>query len=134
MTSHSLQDSFGGIDIYLFDQLLKGRLVPGMRLLDAVRDVAKGRHHVVEVELARREIEEIEQSLRQRAVCEHAPRGDLERKTGVLPAVYPAVEVLDMRVAEMVQQAHGLARQRSRGPSAIHDDVAVSIRDRDGRG
>jgi len=35
MTSHSLQDSFGGIDIYLFDQLLKGRLVPGMRLLDA---------------------------------------------------------------------------------------------------
>jgi len=35
MTSHSLQDSFGGIDIYLFDQLLKGRLLPGMRLLDA---------------------------------------------------------------------------------------------------
>lgn len=26
---------FGGIDIYLFDQLLKGRIVPGMRLLDA---------------------------------------------------------------------------------------------------
>ena len=26
---------FGGIDIYLFDQLLKGRLTPGMRLLDA---------------------------------------------------------------------------------------------------
>ena len=35
MTSHSLQDSFGGIDIYLFDQLLKGRIVPGTRLLDA---------------------------------------------------------------------------------------------------
>jgi SAM-dependent methyltransferase len=35
MTSHNLQDSFGGIDIYLFDQLLKGRLSPGMRLLDA---------------------------------------------------------------------------------------------------
>ncbi len=31
----SLQESFGGIDIYLFDQLLKGRLVPGMRVLDA---------------------------------------------------------------------------------------------------
>ena len=30
-----LQNWFGGIDIYLFDQLLKGRLVPGMRLLDA---------------------------------------------------------------------------------------------------
>ena len=26
---------FGGIDIYLFDQLLKGRLVPPMRVLDA---------------------------------------------------------------------------------------------------
>jgi tellurite methyltransferase len=31
----NLQDWFGGIDIYLFDQLLKGRLVTGMRVLDA---------------------------------------------------------------------------------------------------
>ncbi len=30
-----LQYWFGGIDIYLFDQLLKGRFVPGMRVLDA---------------------------------------------------------------------------------------------------
>jgi len=30
-----LQNWFGGIDIYLFDQLLKGRMTPGMRLLDA---------------------------------------------------------------------------------------------------
>jgi tellurite methyltransferase len=30
-----LQNWFGGIDIYLFDQLLKRRLFPGMRLLDA---------------------------------------------------------------------------------------------------
>jgi tellurite methyltransferase len=30
-----LQDWFGSIDIYLFDQLLKGRLIPGMHLLDA---------------------------------------------------------------------------------------------------
>lgn len=35
MTSPNLQDWFGSIDIYLFDQLLKGRLRPGMRLLDA---------------------------------------------------------------------------------------------------
>jgi tellurite methyltransferase len=36
MTSHlNLQEWFGGIDIYLFDQLLKGRLDPQMRLLDA---------------------------------------------------------------------------------------------------
>lgn len=31
----SLQEWFGGIDIYLFDQLLKGRFVAGMRVLDA---------------------------------------------------------------------------------------------------
>jgi tellurite methyltransferase len=31
----NLQEWFGGIDIYLFDQLLKGRIVPGMRILDA---------------------------------------------------------------------------------------------------
>jgi len=31
----SLQEQFGPIDIYLFDQLLKGRIVPGMRILDA---------------------------------------------------------------------------------------------------
>ena len=30
-----LQEWFGSIDIYLFDQLLKGNLVSGMRLLDA---------------------------------------------------------------------------------------------------
>jgi tellurite methyltransferase len=31
----NLQEQFGGIDVYLFDQLLKGRLRPPMRLLDA---------------------------------------------------------------------------------------------------
>ena len=31
----NLQEWFGGIDIYVFDQLLKGRFVPGMRVLDA---------------------------------------------------------------------------------------------------
>jgi SAM-dependent methyltransferase len=30
-----LQDQFGQIDIYLFDQLLRGRIRPGMRVLDA---------------------------------------------------------------------------------------------------
>jgi len=34
-TSINLQEWFGSIDIYLFDQLLKGRFVPGMKLLDA---------------------------------------------------------------------------------------------------
>lgn len=36
MTSDvNLQEWFGGIDIYLFDQLLKGRFTPRMRVLDA---------------------------------------------------------------------------------------------------
>ncbi len=30
-----LQEQFGQIDIYLFDQLLRGRIRPGMRILDA---------------------------------------------------------------------------------------------------
>src|SRR5579862_9817214 len=30
-----LAEQFGQIDIYLFDQLLKGRILPGMRILDA---------------------------------------------------------------------------------------------------
>ena len=36
MTSQlNLQEWFGSIDIYLFDQLLKGRLTPNMKILDA---------------------------------------------------------------------------------------------------
>jgi tellurite methyltransferase len=31
----NLQEQFGGIDVYLFDQLLKGRFDPSMRILDA---------------------------------------------------------------------------------------------------
>lgn len=31
----NLQEQFGGIDVYLFDQLLKGRFAAGARLLDA---------------------------------------------------------------------------------------------------
>jgi SAM-dependent methyltransferase len=30
-----LQDCFGGIDIYLFDQILRGRIAPGDRIVDA---------------------------------------------------------------------------------------------------
>jgi tellurite methyltransferase len=36
MSSHTnLQEQFGGVDVYLFDLLLKGRFEPGMRVLDA---------------------------------------------------------------------------------------------------
>jgi len=34
MSKLTLQEQFGQIDIYLFDQLLKGRISPGMRILD----------------------------------------------------------------------------------------------------
>jgi SAM-dependent methyltransferase len=32
---YTLQDQFGQIDIYLFDQILRGRITPGSRILDA---------------------------------------------------------------------------------------------------
>ncbi len=35
MPTLTLQEQFGQIDIYLFDQLLKGRIAPGMRVLDS---------------------------------------------------------------------------------------------------
>jgi 2-polyprenyl-3-methyl-5-hydroxy-6-metoxy-1,4-benzoquinol methylase len=31
----SLQEQFGGIDIYLFDQILRGNILPGMKIFDA---------------------------------------------------------------------------------------------------
>lgn len=35
MISQNLRQQFGEIDIYLFDQLLRGTIVPGMKVLDA---------------------------------------------------------------------------------------------------
>src|SRR5271165_1368577 len=35
MSALTLHEQFGNIDIYLFDQLLKGAITPGMRILDA---------------------------------------------------------------------------------------------------
>src|SRR5688500_509387 len=31
----TLQDQFGNIDVYVFDQLLRGRITPGMKVFDA---------------------------------------------------------------------------------------------------
>jgi 2-polyprenyl-3-methyl-5-hydroxy-6-metoxy-1,4-benzoquinol methylase len=42
----TLQDQFGAIDIYLFDQLLRGYIVRGMRLLDAGGGGGGGRNLV----------------------------------------------------------------------------------------
>lgn len=34
-TAMNIQDQFGHIDIYVFDQILRGNIAPGMRILDA---------------------------------------------------------------------------------------------------
>ncbi len=39
-----LREQFGQIDIYLFDQLLRGRILPGMRILDA--GCGRGRNQI----------------------------------------------------------------------------------------
>jgi len=35
VATFSLQEQFGNVDIYLFDQLLRGRIAPGMKIFDA---------------------------------------------------------------------------------------------------
>ena len=43
-----LQAQFGPIDIYLFDQLLRGRIVPGMRILDAGCGSGRNLHYLLQ--------------------------------------------------------------------------------------
>ena len=42
-----LNEQFGSIDIYLFDQLLRGRLTPGMRVLDAGCGSGRNIHYLL---------------------------------------------------------------------------------------
>ena len=42
-----LNEQFGSIDIYLFDQLLRGRLQPGMRVLDAGCGSGRNIHYLL---------------------------------------------------------------------------------------
>ncbi|MDX5417569.1 MAG: class I SAM-dependent methyltransferase [Hymenobacteraceae bacterium] len=44
----SLKSQFGDIDIYLFDQLLKGRIQKGMRLLDAGCGTGRNLHYLLQ--------------------------------------------------------------------------------------
>ena len=53
----TLSEQFGEIDIYLFDQLLRGRITPGMRILDA--GCGGGRNMVYLLQAAHRERYEI---------------------------------------------------------------------------
>jgi ubiquinone/menaquinone biosynthesis C-methylase UbiE len=53
----SLQEQFGPIDIYLFDQLLRGRVTPGMRILDA--GCGSGRNLIYFLRMAEQEKYEI---------------------------------------------------------------------------
>lgn len=42
-----LNDQFGQIDIYVFDQLLRGRITPGMRILDAGCGSGRNLHYLL---------------------------------------------------------------------------------------
>jgi tellurite methyltransferase len=42
----SLREQFGEIDIYLFDQLLRGRIAPGMRIFDAGCGFGRNLHYL----------------------------------------------------------------------------------------
>ena len=44
----TLKQQFGNIDIYLFDQLLKGRIAPGMRVLDAGCGTGRNLHYLLQ--------------------------------------------------------------------------------------
>jgi tellurite methyltransferase len=43
----SLRDQFGEIDIYLFDQLLRGRIAPGMKVFDAGCGFGRNLHYLL---------------------------------------------------------------------------------------
>jgi tellurite methyltransferase len=43
----SLREQFGEIDIYLFDQLLRGRITPGMRVFDAGCGFGRNLHYLL---------------------------------------------------------------------------------------
>ena len=47
MPPSALPEQFGQIDIYLFDQLLKGRITPGMRILDAGCGSGRNLHYLL---------------------------------------------------------------------------------------
>lgn len=49
-TNSALQDQFGRIDIYLFDQLLRGRITPGMRILDAGCGSGRNLHYFLQAD------------------------------------------------------------------------------------
>lgn len=44
----SLKQQFGNIDIYLFDQLLKGRITAGMKVLDAGCGTGRNLHYLLQ--------------------------------------------------------------------------------------
>ena len=47
MNAPSLREQFGDIDVYLFDQLLRGRLTSGMRVLDAGCGAGRNLHYLM---------------------------------------------------------------------------------------
>ena len=47
--AESLAEQFGDIDIYLFDQLLRGRITPGMTVLDAGCGAGRNIHYLLRI-------------------------------------------------------------------------------------
>ena len=83
MSEDNLQELFGNIDIYLFDQLLKGRFAPGLRVLTG----PVGRHWRIALQIAR---------VRQ-LVPRHQRRGGAQ-PNAVLPAAAGAPDRVAVRV------------------------------------
>jgi tellurite methyltransferase len=121
MGEGNLQELFGSIDIYLFDQLLKARFVPGMRLLDA--GCGTGRNLVYflqkgyEVFGVDQSAEAISQMRRLAATL--APH---------LPAENFRVEVVEQMSWESAPAIGDAAANAARPDSASHDgfDVVIS--------
>src|SRR5436305_15159995 len=93
--SLNLQEWFGTIDIYLFDQLLKRRIVPGMRVLDAGCGAGRNLVYLLRSGFAVFGVDEssaaIEQTRRCAAalaphVAQHACRSDAGERTSLADA------------------------------------------------
>ena len=85
----SIQDQFGQIDIYVFDQILRGNIAPGMRVLDAGCGYGRNLVHllregceVLALDLDAEAVEHVRQlaaSLRSALPADRFEVGDIER-------------------------------------------------------
>ena len=86
MPISTLQEQFGHIDIYLFDQLLKGRISPGMRILDA--GCGSGRNLVYFLRQGSPAADATRRRKRVRALARLAPIPSVEFRVGRLNDIF----------------------------------------------